>query len=209
MMMRLGLLAVLATLFAGCATSKLASTWRDPDDRGTPLKKVAVFVVSKDDNQRRFAEDMAVRSLPRGTVGVPSYKLSAQPEQDAEKLKSLLAKDGFDGAVVARLVSHDRNQTYVPPQTHIVPSGPAPLYPHYRSFYGYYGWAYQSYTTPGYVAETERIIVETMVYRLPEGKPVWSGVTESVNPESSLDLVQELVRILKAELQKSGLIAPS
>lgn len=54
--------------------------------------------------------------------------------------------------------------------------------------------------------ETARILIETLVYRLPEGKPVWSGVTASVNPDSSLELVNELVRIVRAESQKQRLL---
>lgn len=202
------LVAVLLVL-SGCAATKLSSTWRDPQFRNVPLKKVAVFVISPDANVRRFAEDQAVRSLPPSTQGVPSYRLFAEPETDIEKVKQRLAAEGFDSALVARLVKEEKGQTYVPPQTHIVPVGPiiAPA-PYYRSFYGYYGyaWNYHTYTTPGYVAEYNRVIVETLVYELPGGRPVWSGVSETVNPDSTLDLVNQLVKVVRAQLQQEGII---
>jgi len=196
---------VVAVFTAGCASTRLDSTWRDQDDRGGPLRKVAIFVITKDQNLQRFAEDQAVRSLPAGTAGVASYTIFARPDEDETKVRERLTREGYDGAIVSRTVAVDKSKTYVPPQAHIVP-GPFVGLPYYGSFYGYYPWAYHTYVTPGYMLDTTRILIETLVYRLPNGKPVWSGVTESINPDSSLDLVKELVRILRAELQKEQLL---
>lgn len=200
-------LASAALLLAGCASTRLASTWRDTAFTRLPLKKVAVVVVSQDQNIRRFAEDQAVRSVPRGTAAVASYTLFEQPDADIATVKARLVRDGFDGALVARLVTVDRGKTYVPPQTHIVPLAAPPLAP-YRSFYGFYpyAWAY-TYTTPGYTADFTRVIIETLVYELPEGRAVWSGVSETVNPDSTLDLVTQLVQVVRAELLREGLLA--
>lgn len=203
---RLWLLAA-ALLLAACASTQIASTWRDPEDRRGPVKKLIVFAAVKDDAIRRLAENRAVQSLPRGTVGVPSYTLFEKPEMDVDKVKARLAKEGFDAALISRLVSVDRAQNYVPPQTHIVQPFPFYAYrPYYRSFYGFYPEAY-AYTTPGYVTETQRYVVETLLYRLPEGKPVWSAVSETVNPDSKIALVNEVVRAVEQELRARGLLA--
>jgi hypothetical protein len=198
---------LVSLLAAGCASTQIASSWRDPADKGGAVKKVVVFVAAQDDAIRRLAENRAVQSLPRGTVGVPSYTLFEKPETDVDKVKARLAKEGFDGALISRLVSHDRSEAYVPPQTHIVQPYPFYTYrPYYRSFYGYYPEAY-AYTTPGYVSETQRYLVETLLYRLPEGKPVWSAVSETVNPDSKIALVNEIVRVVTQQLRTQGLLA--
>lgn len=206
---RLLCLALALAVLAGCASTRLASSWRDTDFKQVPLRKLAVFVVSKDDTLRRFAEDQAVRNMPRGTRAVASHTLFPEPNADIDQLKARLAREGFDGALVARLVAHDRNKSYVPPQTHIIPMGPV-IVPgaFYRSFYGFYpyAWAY-SYTTPGYTTEITRVIIETLIYQLPEGRPVWSAVSETVNPDSTLDLVNQLVKLVRAELLQQGLVA--
>ncbi len=142
---------------------------------------------------------------PAETAGVASYTMFARPNEDETKVRERLTREGYYGAIVSRTVAVDKSKTYVPPQAHIVP-GPFVGLPYYGSFYGYYPWAYHTYVTPGYMLDTTRILIETLVYRLPNGKPVWSGVTESINPDSSLDLVKELVRILRAELQKEQLL---
>ncbi len=203
----LAALLALAAL-AGCATTRVTSSWRDPAYTGGPFQRMIIFVAAKDESVRRFAENQAVLSLPPGTRGTASYLLFESPEPDMAKMRSRLAQDGYDAALVSRLVSVDKTRTYHPPEVHWAPFGPWPLYgPYYRSFYWYYPHAF-TYMTPGYTTETTRVLVETVVYRLPAGEPVWSAVSESVNPNSTLDLVNELIDIVGKRLRQEGLIAP-
>lgn len=201
------LLALIAMLvLGGCASTQLASTWKDPNDKGSPMKKIAVFAATSDDAIRRLAETRAVQSLPSGTTGVPSFTLFDKVEKDVGKVKARLTLEGFDGALIARLVSYDKSETYIPPQ--IQPAQPypfGPYLPQYHSFYYYYPYAYL-YVTPGYVAQTKRYIVETLLYRLPDGKPIWSAVSETVNPESKIVLVNEIARVVTDELRKQKLL---
>lgn len=205
-------LVVCSLLLAACASTRLTSTWRSPDDSGPPMRKIAVFVLDKDENFRRFAEDQAVRSLPKGTSGLPSYRLFAQPEHDIEKVRGRLNKEGFDGVLMARTVSVDKSEQYVPPQTVPVPTGPMLVGPMVNArtldLYYQYAWGYTYQTTPGYVAKLTNIVVETVLYRLPEGQAIWSGVSETRNPESSAERAQDLVNLVEGELSKEGLIAP-
>jgi hypothetical protein len=204
--LRLATLIAVATLLAACASTHVASTWRDPQDKAAPVAKLIVFAATKDDAVRRLAENRAVQTLPRGTVGVQSYTLFEKFDPDEAKLRERLSKEGFDGALVSRLVSIDRNKEYIPPQTHIAQSYPGYAYlPHYRSFYWYYPQAY-TYTTPGYVTENTRYVVETLLYRLPDGKPVWSAVSETINPNSTIAMVNEIVRLIADELRKNKLL---
>lgn len=204
--LRLAWLIALTALLAACASTHVASTWRDAEDKAAPVTKLIVFAAAKDDAIRRLAENRAVQSLPRGTVGVPSYTLFEKLDPDEAKIRERLIKEGFDGALVSRLVSIDRNKDYVPPQTHIVQPYPGYGYlPYYRSFYWYYPQAY-AYTTPGYVTENTRYVVETLLYRLPDGKPVWSAVSETVNPNSTIAMVNEIVRLVGDELRKNKLL---
>lgn len=201
------LLASAFLLIAGCASTHAPSSWRDPTDKAGPVKKIVVFVATPDDAVRRLAETRAVQSLPSGTVGVPSFTLFDKPETNVEKVKARLTKEGFDAALIARLVSHDSTRSYVPPETQIVQPYPFRAYaPYYRSFYAYYPQAY-TFTTPRYLSEGLRYIVETLLYRLPEGKPVWSAVSDTVNPDSDIVLVDQVVRAVRRDLPREGVIA--
>ncbi len=203
---RLLLMALATALLSACASTTIRNSWIDPIDTAGPPKKLAVFVAVTDDNVRRMAEDLTVRSLPPEVGAVPAYTLALDPALPEDALRERLAPMGFDAALVSRLVSDDTTEQYVPPQTQFMPD---PLFiglrPYHRSFYAYYPVAY-TYTTPGYTATTRHVVVDTVLYRLPAGKPVWSALTESVNPESSVQLVEELIDTLSDEMRDRGLL---
>lgn len=209
------LLLCLALVLSACASTKLRSSWTAPEFKGPPVKKVAIFMLHKDENLRRFAEDQAARSFPRGTQVVQSYRLFDKPEQNLDKIKEGLSKEGFDGVLMARTISVDRTQEYVPPQTVSVPTGPILVGPTFSTndktknldvFYTYvWGNTYQ--TLPGYTADVTTVIVETVLYRLPTGEALWSGVSETRNPHSQAEMVQDLVELVEKQLSKGGLIA--
>ena len=56
------------------------------------------------------------------------------------------------------------------------------------------------------MVEDTRVIVETLLYRLPEGKPVWTAVSESFNPASSSEVVEDLIRVIGRRLRSEGLL---
>lgn len=206
--------AALGLLLSACASTQLRSTWRAEHYTGPALKKVAIFMLSEDENMRRFAEDQAARAFPRGTQAVPSYKLFAQPEKDIEKVKERLSREGFDGALMARTVSVDRTQEYVPPQTVSVPTGPVlvgPVFssnPNSRNLDVYYThvWGYTYQTMPGYTADITTEVIETVLYGLPKGEALWSGVSETRNAASKAEMVSDLSRLVERQLSKEGLI---
>ena len=81
--------------------------------------EIAVLVVDRNENRRRFAEDTIVQNLPAGTQAVPGYlllgPLDANP--DKAKIRDRLVSEGFDGALVARLAGIIEKQTTQPPPT--------------------------------------------------------------------------------------------
>lgn len=203
--------AAFAALLAACASTSLTSSWLSPDYQGGPLRKLAVFVMAKDDTIRRFAEDQMVQRMPRGTTASAGYALFASTEVDHDKVRAALVRDGYDGVLVSRLVSVDKSETYVPPQTNFVPMRPiGAINPYYGNFGGYYGYGYaMMQTTPGYTVENTTIVVETILYKLPDDKPVWTGTTSTIDPRSRPEMVQAITQIVEAELLKKGLIGPA
>jgi hypothetical protein len=206
-------LLFISAVLGGCASTQIVSQWSDPQYKAGPLKKVVVFIAAKDEAVRRATEDRAVAGLTGATKGVASYTLFPdQNELDKKneaRIKSVLEKQGMDGAIVTRLEAVDKDAVYVPPHTYAVPGAVPPVagVP-YGSFYGYYGYAYgYAYSTPGYTYQETKYRIETLVYRLPQGNIIWTATTESVNPDSRQQVTEELLRIVGQELMKDGIIA--
>lgn len=202
----LALLLTAAWMLAGCANSTIKSSWRDATDSAGPPRKIVVFVAVRDDNLRRMAENQLAHSLPPDMTPTAGHLLDLDPRLEVATVRQRLVSGGFDAALVSRLVSVDKSQSVVPAQTSFMSD---PLFwgvgPHYRSFYSYYPYAY---TMPAYTVENTRVVVETLLYRLPEGRPVWTAVSESLNPRSSLQVVEELVKLIGQKLRSEGLLPP-
>lgn len=198
----------LVALLAGCASTSLISSWESPDYRGGPMKKLAVFVMVQDEGLRRFAEDQMVQKIPAGTRATAGHVLFDKPSGDKDKVRAALIEAGYDSVLVSRLVTVEKSQTYVPPHTHFIPTGPYVVAsPYYGNFVGYYGQGFAVVqTTPGYTVENTTVVVETVLYKLPDDKPIWTATTQSLDPRSRPEMVEAISRIVEVELQKKGLI---
>ncbi len=79
--------------------------------------------------------------------------------------------------------------------------------PYYGNFVGYYGQGFAVVqTTPGYTVENTTVVVETVLYKLPDDKPVWTATTRSLDPRSRPEMIEAIAQLVEAELQKRGLI---
>lgn len=82
-----------------------------------------MFVVYDEETVRRLAEDQAVAHLPAPTQA--SYTLFPRlGSGERERIRARLLAEGFDGALVTRLVGVDRDETYVPPHSYFLPVDP-------------------------------------------------------------------------------------
>ena len=185
----------LVTVLAACGPStKISKSWMDPSVTPAtwkPFQKVLVLGLVKDDATRRIVEDKLAAQFPGRAV--ESYKyLSAADTVDAD-VEAKLIKDGFDGLVYMRLANVEQSTSYVPGTT-------------YGGFYGYRGYGYGMYGSPGYYQEDKTYNVETNIYSLQPPKLLWSGTTASVNPGKLDKTVDEIIMAVKDEFTKKGLI---
>jgi hypothetical protein len=185
----------LVTILAACGPStKISKSWMDPSVTAAtwkPFQKVLVLGLVKDDATRRIVEDKLAAQLPGRAV--ESYKyLSAADTVDAD-VEAKLIKDGFDGLVYMRLANVEQSTSYVPGTT-------------YGGFYGYRGYGYGMYGSPGYYQEDKTYNVETNIYSLQPPKLLWSGTTATMNPSKLNKTVDEIIMAVKDEFTKKGLI---
>ena len=187
----------LATL-AGCSSgTKLAGSWREPQLTGAPFQKVVVLVLAKDTVMRRIAEDEFVARASGATQAVQSYSLVPENELgDQDKVKARLAAADIDGAAVMRLVGSDEQITY----------NPGSYVTAYYTFWGYYGYAYPMVFDTGYVTADRVVRVETNVYSVTGDKLIWTGLSESMNPDSAQQIVRDVVGVVVSNLKQNGIV---
>lgn len=190
----------LAMLAAGCATTQIQSSWTDPSAESIHFDKVVVFALAKDPATRRIAEDELVRGSPSGRV-VASYTFVPDAELgDVEAVKQKVLARGFDGAVVMRPVG---TQT----RTTVVPGAPLPPFGSpYSNLWGYYGYGWPGAYAPDTVRTDRYVEVETLVYSVSDDKLLWGARSETMNPASVNELVDDVAKAAREDLRKQGLI---
>ncbi len=199
MLRRAAFLTLSALLLSGCAsTTSVTTVWKNPELKQVqPFKKIVAMVVNTTPGERRAAEDTLASLIVRAPA-VPAYTII--PDEhigNREKIREILAKNGFDGAVVLRVASTQQTTSYVP----------AYQDPYIRS-QGFYGWDYNSAPLyrPAYTTTDVVIRGEVSVFDVTTGKLLWSGTSTTYNPTEIQDLVKQVANGSREELRRQGLL---
>ena len=203
------LLVTIVLLGASIATgksTKLITSWKNPEYSGPAFHKILVLGMSDKPGVRADFEDALSKLVTsNGVEAIPGNTILLRPEGtklDLNYLKTQIKDFKIDAVIVSRLVKVETNVTYIPGQAYTMP------YPYYRSFYGYYGAVYPVVYSPDYLREDKTVRVETNVYdtRSPEGVIVWTGTSDTFNPRSADKAIDGVSKLIVKELQKDGIL---
>jgi hypothetical protein len=190
----------LIVLLAGCASTELTNSWRDPEYSGH-LTSLVVVGVSKQAAIRRIFEDaFAAQLRSKGIRAVPSYTLIPQDGPIEEtRLRAAVESTDTDGVIITRLVDVRSKVTVMYPGSPV-----APFYAPY--YYGYYSSAWAGYYEPPVVQQYDIVTSETTVFARGRAQPVWSGTTETFAPGDLAKETVDFAKVVIKNLEQRGLI---
>lgn len=205
------LIAVFAIASCGSNTS-IVSSWRDPKITVAQehFKKVLVVALVKDEASRRTAENRIAANNPIFKTSYQYLNETTKQLTQEQKLK-ILQDENFDGVVTMRLVSKEKETTYVPgTYTGMYYGGFDGIY---TGMYGYgfgnwYGMYSPTFYDPGYYQETTSYMVETNIFSLKENKLIWTGTTKSDYVNDLGQTVDAIMQAVVKEMRKDGSLPP-
>jgi hypothetical protein len=179
----------------------MVSTWCEPDKKITinDLSKVLVVAMFRTETGSRKAEDQMVGYLKGKGVVSYNYLDANFNKKNEEAIREKIKTDGFDGAVTMRLVDVEKEKIYTPGEINFYPS-------YYRNFSGYYYNRLNYIRTPGYYTTTKTYTIETNVYSIKMDKIIWSGLTETTNPDGVKKMTAEVAKVVYKQMLKEGFI---
>lgn len=194
-----------AMALSGCgASSSLVNMWRDPTFTGSPMRKIFVITVKKDPAQRRIWEDGFVSELAkRGVTAVPSYQTFPNALPDTQQVIDAVKDQGFDGVLAVHRLPTETSSYYVPGYVTTVPRT------RYNPWSGMYNTYYRRVYEPGYT-ETARIVryqIDLWSTQA-DGRMVWTGTSESIDPSSSQAVNREISSMIVPELARVEILPP-
>ena len=154
---------------AGCSSTKVTSTWKDPAGPTKPIDRVLVVGMVREEGSRRQLEEQLVTQLEKKNVAsLPSHRFDVP--LDYEGIKELVERHGFDAVLVSRYIGIERQVDYVDD----------------ASLYHYLG-------SPGRFGDTQKVKLETRLFSAEGGgRLLWVATTATVDP-SSVDRMSEEV----------------
>ena len=198
------LVCAAAGVLGGCAANtQLVDMWRDPTAVRQPIRHVLVVALRRDETSRRIWEDGFVTAFTKqGVDATPSYTLFQQGPPDPADIEDAVRDRHFDGVLFAHSLGATTQSTYVPGYTRF-----EPVWVRNRWSYSYHTY-YAEVREPGYV-ETERILRHRVdIWSTSnDWRLVWSGTTESFNPNSGREVNRHIAKLIVPELESQGMIA--
>ncbi len=189
-------------VLSACSSTRITSTWREPNKEVSlqKLNKVLVVALLQDETSRRKAEDQMVSYFYGKGVASYDYLDRNISEKNEDAIREKIKIGGFDGAVTMRLLDVDKEETYSRGNISMYPS-------YYRNFSGYYfrNWGY--YSNPGYYSTTKTYTIETNVFSIKEDKIIWTGITKTTDPSGVVKMTEEVARAVFNEMLKQGFIS--
>ena len=191
---------VVALLVTASASTEFIRTWKAPGAARLNFagRKVAAAVIVDDVNLQVAAEEALSREIAaRGPEAVPAYRIVPRPEfAKKESARIWLEKAGVQGLVVMRVLGTDTRETY---SSVVFSSG------YYASPWDYWGYGWGTAYPIGKGKKETMLTVETLLYDLSTGGPVWAGVSRTKNPKDHISFMKSLAADIGKELQREGL----
>lgn len=190
-------LACAVLFLCSCATTLVKQTWISPDYTGGQVGTVAVLTVEERGMVRTGVENRLARELERGgqsVVRTHEHLSIWEIKDDKDAAAKQLREAGAQTVLITRLVSSEE-------QAHSVRAGPeryAPVTTGFSSGMPYYGYGWGGYYTLAFQdmstvwsSQSKMVRLESSLFNLEDGKPLWSCLTETGLKESD-DRVAEV-----------------
>jgi hypothetical protein len=193
-------LLVALLLVAGCASSKVVSTWTNPAFPSRKIKSFAVFASTGYPTGRiEFEQQLTDALRRRGLDAIPGYNFVAYDEYPGrdEILRRVQAK-GIQGALISKTIQSFTQEQINP----VVVGGAVSSGWDYAGFYEY--WS-APLTFAEYTTEENKFIGETVLWALPDDKAMWAmrTTTRRTDPGAFAD---DIAATVAADLRRAGII---
>ena len=181
-------------LIFGCAGTKLTQTKVDETHRGKPVSNILVIGLTYKGNEevRRSFEDKFVAQLGAAGIeaisSVDAISIPADMKLEKDEILKAVGKFNNDAVIITHLTDKEEKEGYTS-------SGRR-----HGGFYGYYGWAH------GYSSTSETVRLATNLYDVKTEKLIWSGKSETLNPDSTKQMIDDVIKVVIMDLQKNNLL---
>ncbi|WP_396602003.1 hypothetical protein [Algibacter sp. R77976] len=196
-------------LSVSCSSTKLISSWKNPDCSIFKPKKILVVGVTPNYEARKAFEFQLItelnarkiKALQSAVIFEKSFQDTKQTEKEIEAQVDKLLSKGYDTVLVSLVKGVNSNQSYGS-------KSPKKDY-HLRKFIGYYLVYQEAYFKQDYYNDYNVFNIEASIYSLNKDSDkylVWVGSFDLVDPINSQKASDYYVKTLIKILEKENII---
>jgi len=203
-MRQLKISGLICALFSGvlimaCAGTKLTQTWVDEAHRGKPVSDILVIAITYKEEVRHSYEDKFVAQLKAlGIDAVSSadvIPIPADLKLEKDQILNVVKKFENDAVIITHMGGVEEKETY------------SPATQSNTGFYGYYDGLILS-KDPGFYKTRTLVRLVTNLYDVETEKLIWSGQSETKDPRSIDQTIDDVINVVIKDMQKKGLLSP-
>lgn len=201
------MLALALTLLAGCSSTTLSGSWKNPEYNGD-IKNVYIVGIAKQETNRRILEDDFSRQLAgHGVTTISSYKdMEKSEEIDEFKIAQNIKKNGADSVLMAHVTGKRTEEIVNPGRITTYDGGRYYDRPYYRNYSSYYNYRRELVYEPATITQFEVVTVEANLYDAKSNEMIWSAQLETTIDKDVQTLITEFVKTVIKDLSSKGLI---
>jgi len=211
------LLIVIVFALAGCSSTTLNGSWKNPefDEQISKIYVVGVSNSNSEINRRMLETKFAQEIAKYGIVVVQSYKDIADAKNaDNELIAAKMKQNGADSMLITRVVGTRTEQVMTPGRISSYqswsrggfdyPYSPAPHYRHWGSYYN--RCCSEVIYEPPTFRQYEIATVEANLYLASSGELIWAGQLETTIEFDLQKMVDDFVQTVVRDLREKGII---
>ena len=189
----------------GSSTTEIIGEWSEDEYKTGSIDKLLVLGIvdqKKPLLKRRFEDGLVDAFKGGGTDAVASMDHMPYDEIiDSTSFEKYFKDLEFDAVLVSRLVGIDKERKVQAGFAYTIPYGS------YYGFYGHYYASVQYANSSSYLSKNVVVVLETNLYETKDKKLIWSGISETIDPDKASDVIKSLGAVLSDKLSSEGFLA--
>ncbi|MFC2094413.1 hypothetical protein ACFLSH_02165 [Bacteroidota bacterium] len=199
------ILSVIYFTSCGSTTTEIIGEWSQDEYKTGTIDKLLVLGIvdqKKPLLKRRFEDGLVDAFKDGGTDASASMDYMPYDEiVDSTSFEKYFKDHEFDAVLVSRLVGIDKERKVQAGFAYTIPYGS------YYGFYGHYYASVQYANSSSYLSKNVVVVLETNLYETKDKRLIWSGISETIDPDKASDVIKSLGAALSDKLSSEGFLA--
>ena len=191
-------------MLTSCSSTQttIIGEWENDNYTKGSINDVLVLGIFNKDKpllRRNFEDGITKAFKSDGINATPSMDhMPYDVTVDSNAFEKYFKDLNVDAVVVSRLIAVDQKRDYQSGYLYTIP------FSYYYGFYSFYyaGIAYAN--SSGYLSQDVVVILETNIYETKDKKLIWSGISETMEPDKASDVINSFGETLVSTLKKEG-----